>query len=66
MPVSAFKDLDLDLPEGSIEYGDKAYTNNEEEELLLEASDIKLKPQRKNNAKRHLDVQNRSSIGRDK
>lgn len=53
--VSAFKELDLDLPEGSIVYGDKAYTDYEEEDLLLEAAGIQLKPQRKNNAKRRFD-----------
>jgi hypothetical protein len=53
--VSAFKELDLDLPEGSTVYGDKAYTDYEEEDLLLEAADIGLKPQRKDNAKRRFD-----------
>lgn len=52
--VSAFKGLDLDLPEGAIVYGDKAYTDYEEEDLLLEAG-IELKPQRKDNAKRRFD-----------
>jgi hypothetical protein len=49
--IKAFKRLDLDLPEGAIIYGDKAYTDYEEEDLLAE-SKINLKPQRKGNAKR--------------
>jgi hypothetical protein len=53
--VSAFKELDLDLPEGATVYGDKAYTDYEEEDLLLEAAGIELKPQRKDNAKRRFD-----------
>jgi len=53
--VSAFKELDLDLPEGSTIYGDKAYTDYEEEDLLLEAAGIGLTPQRKDNAKRRFD-----------
>jgi hypothetical protein len=53
--VSAFKELDLDLPKGATVYGDKAYTDYAEEDLLLEAAGIELKPQRKNNAKRRFD-----------
>lgn len=49
--IKAFKELDLDLPEGSVIYGDKAYTDYEEEEFLAE-SGINLKPHRKENSKR--------------
>ena len=49
--VKAFKRLDLDLPKGATIYGDKAYTDYEEEDFLAE-SGIDLKPQRKENAKR--------------
>jgi hypothetical protein len=49
--VKAFKRLDLDLPEGATIYGDKAYTDYEEEDFLAE-SGIDFKPQRKENAKR--------------
>lgn len=49
--IKGFKELDLDLPEGSIIYGDKAYTDYEEEDLLNELK-IDLKPQRKENSKR--------------
>lgn len=49
--IKAFKRLSLDLPEGSTIYGDKAYTDYEEEDLLAE-SGIDLKPQRKENSKR--------------
>ncbi len=49
--IKAFRGLDLDLPEGSVIYGDKAYTDYQEEDLLDEAR-IHLRPQRKENAKR--------------
>ena len=49
--IKGFKGLDLDLPEGSIIYGDKAYTDYDEEDLLAELK-IDLKPQRKGNSKR--------------
>jgi Transposase DDE domain len=49
--IKAFKRMDLDLPEGSTIYGDKAYTDYEEEDFLVE-SGINLKAQRKENAKR--------------
>lgn len=49
--ITAFKDLDLDLPEGSVIYGDKGYTDYEEEDFLAE-SGINLKSQRKENSKR--------------
>jgi len=49
--IKAFKRLDLDLPEGSTVYGDKAYTDYEEEDFLSELN-IVLASQRKENAKR--------------
>lgn len=49
--IKALKRFDLDLPEGSIIYGDKAYTDYQEEDFLMEAG-IDLKPHRKVNAKR--------------
>jgi len=52
--VSAFKSLDLDLPEGAKVYADKAYTDYEEEDLLFDAAGIELMPQRKDNAKRRF------------
>ena len=53
--VSAFKEFPLDLSEGSTIYGDKAYTDYDEEDMLIETAGIKLKPQRKENAKRRFD-----------
>ena len=44
------------LPNGSIIYGDKAYTNYEIEDLLLENDEIQLQPIRKQNHKRKFDV----------
>jgi hypothetical protein len=49
--VAVFKDLDLDLPEGSIICADKAYTDYDYEDLLEEV-DLHLKVQRKKNSKR--------------
>lgn len=49
--IKGFKGLDLDLPEGSIIYGDKAYTDYDEEDFLAGLK-IDLKPQRKGNSKR--------------
>jgi len=49
--VSVFKDLELDLPEGSIILADKAYTDYEN---LLEKVGLRLKAQRKKNSKRPL------------
>jgi hypothetical protein len=51
--VTVFKDLELDLPEGSIIYADKAYTDYEHEDLLEEIG-LHLKAQRKKNSKRPL------------
>jgi len=53
--VTAFKTFHLDLPQGAVVYGDKAYTDYEEEDLLADAAGIELKPQRRNNAKRRFD-----------
>ena len=47
--VSVFKDLQLDLPEGSIIFADKAYTDYDYEDLLEEV-DLHLKAQRKKNS----------------
>jgi hypothetical protein len=51
--VAVFKDLDLDLPEGSIICADKAYTDYDYEDLLEEV-DLHLKVQRKKNSKRPM------------
>ena len=48
--VTVFKDLDLDLPEGSIICADKAYTDYDYEDLLEEAVGLHLKAQRKKNS----------------
>jgi len=44
--------FELDFPEGSVLYGDKAYNEYFTEDVLAEASDIKLLPQRKKNSTR--------------
>ena len=49
--VTIFKDLELDLPEGSIILADKAYTDYDYEDLLSEVG-LRLKAQRKKNSKR--------------
>ncbi len=51
--VSVFKDLELDLPEGSIICADKAYTDYDYEDLLKEVG-LHLKAQRKRNSKRPM------------
>ncbi len=51
--VTIFKELELDLPEGSIIYADKAYTDYDYEDLLEEVG-LHLKAQRKKNSKRPL------------
>lgn len=51
--VRVFKDLDLDLPEGSIILADKAYTDYDYEDLLKEVG-LHLKSQRKKNSKRAM------------
>jgi len=47
----AFKQFNLDLPEGAVIYADKEYTDYGYEDLLLEAAGIHLKPLRKKNSK---------------
>ena len=51
--VSVFKDLELDLPGGSIILADKAYTDYDYEDLLEEVG-LHLKAQRKKNSKRPM------------
>jgi hypothetical protein len=50
--VKVFKELELDLPEGSTIHADKAYTDYDYEDLLEEAAGLRLKAQRKKNSKR--------------
>jgi hypothetical protein len=52
--VRVFKDLELDLPEGSIICADKAYTDYHYEDLLKEAAGLHLKAQRRKNSKRPM------------
>ncbi len=47
--VAVFKELELDLPEGSIIFADKAYTDYDYEDLLGEVG-LHLKAQRKKNS----------------
>jgi hypothetical protein len=51
--VTIFKELELDLPEGSIICADKAYTDYDYEDLLEEVG-LHLKAQRKKNSKRPM------------
>ncbi len=51
--VAIFKELELDLPEGSIICADKTYTDYEYEDLLEEVG-LHLKAQRKKNSKRQM------------
>ena len=51
--VAVFKDLNLNLPEGSLICADKAYTDYHYEDLLEEVG-LHLKAQRKKNSKRSL------------
>lgn len=51
--IRVFKNLGLDLPEGSIILADKAYTDYDYEDLLEEAG-LRLKAQRKKNSKRPM------------
>lgn len=46
------RSFELDFPEGSVLYGDKAYNEYFTEDLLADASGIKLLPQRKKNSTR--------------
>lgn len=50
--IRAFRRLNLNIAEGSSIYGDAAYTDYEEEDLLGEAEGTKLYAQRKCNSKR--------------
>jgi Transposase DDE domain len=52
--VTVFKDLRLDLPEGSVICADKAYTDYHYEDLLKEAASLHLKAQRRKNSKRAM------------
>jgi hypothetical protein len=52
--VKVFKDLSLDLPEGSTIHADKGYTDYDHEEFLFEELDLHLKAQRKKNSKRPM------------
>lgn len=54
--IHALKKFDLDLPAHSLLLGDRAYNDYKEEDLLQEAADIWLQPQRKKNSKRPLSV----------
>jgi len=51
--VTVFKELNLDLPEGSLICADKAYTDYDYEDLLEEVG-LHLKAQRKKNSKRPM------------
>jgi IS5 family transposase len=48
--------FELDLPEGSVLYGDKAYNEYFTEDLLAEASGIELLPHRKKTSKRPVEA----------
>lgn len=50
--VTAFQCTQISLEEGSNLYGDKAYNDYDEEDLLCECEQIYLKPHRKSNSKR--------------
>lgn len=50
--ITAFKAMAIDLPEGAIIYGDKAYTDYRFEDELNEDGSISLIAERKKNAKR--------------
>lgn len=52
--ISGLKRLPLELPGGAKIYGDRAYTDYQEEDLLLDAGGIILQSQRKANAKRKI------------
>jgi hypothetical protein len=57
--VTIFKELELDLPEGSIILADKAYTDYDYEDLLEEVG-LYLKAQRKKNSNRPMPALGRS------
>lgn len=52
--VKALKGLPLDLPQGAKIHADRAYTDYQEEDLLLDAAEVVLQSQRKANSKRPL------------
>ena len=52
--VTAFKELPLEVPDQALIYGDRAYTDYAEEDLLQEAGGVILRAQRKKNSKRPL------------
>lgn len=53
--ISGLQELPIDLPEGSIIFGDKAYNSYEVEDVLFERDKITLLPKRKKNQKRRLE-----------
>jgi hypothetical protein len=60
--IKVFKNLQLDLlPEGSIIFADKGYTDYDHEDLLQEAGGLHLKAQRKKRSKRPMPIRGRSS-----
>lgn len=52
--TSELKNFGLDLPAGSVVYGDKAYNEYLTEDVLEEAGEVTLLPQRKKNSRRAL------------
>jgi len=50
--IDGMKNMFFNLPEGSIIYGDSAFTDYNFEEVCLEAENIKMMISRKNNSKR--------------
>jgi Transposase DDE domain len=52
--IKIFKEMSLDLPNGSKIYCDKAYNDYGHEDLALEAADIQIIAQRKDNSKRKI------------
>ncbi len=57
--MKTLREFSLELPKGSILFGDKAYTDYLFEEVLLEAQEIRLLAKRKSNSKRqHSDSEN--------
>lgn len=52
--ITAFKSMNLNLPENSTLYADSAYTDYELEDLYAETENIKISPTRKSNSKRKV------------
>lgn len=52
--LSGLKGLLLEVPRGAVVHGDRACTDYQEEDLLLEAGEVILRSQRKANSKRPL------------